>query len=649
MKTNPSSRTLMLGGAGLFLGARLYMVFISAWLMGVPRLGDDAMLYVSKGVGFYRGYNHDSPLAKSFYEQVGSQNDRSEAQRKINWRIANQALGGATFTHDVFTGLVYKLLGNAKWTFAVTETAVALTMSACLLLFMKTFFGESAAGLSMLVLGCLLLPAQGIHYLIPSTLALSLGLLLMSFAATDPKPLPRLLLSSFLLCFLHNMGYVWICIAFALGALELRARRGRPQDLCRLGAALFSPLLLKMALVSRIGFFSTPQRALAPPSPHMTAVLSDNLSAFWHHLALRDPFFKLYLALAAGLAIRQFLRGRLDSRQKALAGLFLSALGASFFVHIPFYPSEVAFRVFTAFNLPLAGIFSCAVIAAQQAAARPLRRLMKAAIAGLVILAAYQFNGYVFANTRPFVIHDAPYRRVLETLDPRIHSLLFLETEYSFRQSVINGDERFTSYQWPLLSSQDAGPDYIFGKRPNVMILPVPESLNSANLSPHGRLIPREIGLAGAVVHRAIIEVGEGSRQPVYLLIKNKGAESILNVSASGDRRAVRVPARSTSNIRIDPAGRGLIEVTFHPRSSVWLSGISTGRPAGPSTLWPWGEAIKLEYAFYPDDATRGGTVDFSPGGLLKQWDASRLAERLKSLRPLSDASGLIVAQVEWK
>lgn len=625
------------------------MIFTSAWLMGVPRLGDDAMLYVSKGVGFYGGYNHGTPLARSINEQLGLQDNLGGRQKQINWRVSGQALGGATFTHDVLTGLVYKLLGNAKWTFAFMETVTAITMTLCFSVFLMTFFGAEAAGLAMLLLSFLLLPAQGIHYLIPSTLALSLGLLAISAASERPEARRTLSLLAFPLAFLHNMAYVWLCIAWAVGSLELWKRRKPWLDACGLGAALLSPIALKTVLVSKVEYFSLPYRALAPPAPDRLTVFRTNLSAFSDHFARQDTAFTVYWILALAAAACYFAAGRLNEKQKALTGLFLLMLGLALGVHLPFYPAEVAFRVFTALAVPLTGIFSCAALERCRTSSLSMKRAFTAAVLGFILVSASQFNGYVFANVRPFVIRDEEYRKALSRLDPAADSLLFLETEYSFRQSVINQDRKFRSYQWPLLSSQKLGVEFLAGKRPNILLFPAAETLNTANLSARGRWLPRQLGLSSVVVGGASIGLDGKSAEPVEISIKNTRAETAITVLVGTESKTFSVAARSQTRVEIEPRGQSRIALTFAPGARVWLNGIKRGRRASPGVLWPWGENITLAYTLQPGDAAKSRKIDFSLDALLKEWDGEPLSKRIKSFQPLSDVSGVVVAKVEWK
>lgn len=645
---------VLIAGIFCFALARLFMIFVSGYYMGLPRLGDDALIYISKGTSFYNGYNLKSKLRESVNSQLSIQDHVDLNQIKTNWRIANQAVGGANYLQDFFAGIIYKLTGNSRITFVIMETVIALIMTSCLAYFLIALWGQAQAGWTMFLISGLLLPGQGLHYLIPSTLALSLGFLLIAVCAQPGKRYWTILALSTCLAFIHGIGAVWICVAAFLSIVLLIQRRNEDRrihiEMATAGIllALFVPLAIKFWLGKSVAFFSAPYISAAPPSGDLFEIIQTNFRGLQAVILSMPLNYKLLMILAVLSFPLAVFKRLIDLRTAAVTSIIVFLLVPAALVQVPFYPGEVLIRMCVAASIPLiAVLIQCGLWVSRTSDA-----LLYGFKVGLIVLSAFfvrDFVKYIEENfERPYVIDDVIYKKFVSSLDSKKDRLFFLETEYSFRLSVANGDVNFESFHWPLLNHQSQGITYLTSNQSVILISPVTNSLNSVNQFDPSARIKRKIGFLSEMVSTIVLASKTQFPPSIQLFIQNSGPATFISVSTAKDE-TIKIPSQFQGWISVNTAGASEISISLNKEPELLLGGLNTAANTPPDkSNWPWGQDIRATI-FSRKAPIRKVEVDFSVNGILKEHDAQHLLPNIQSFETLNDQSGILFAKVVWK
>ena len=637
-------------GAVLFLGQRFFMIGVSYSVMGIPRLGDDAFFYVSKGIGVFKNYNHDTQLQKDIRKQISQQTLLDPTQVQQNLRAEYQAYGGPTVLYDLLIGTIYKLVGSVITSFMISEIVVSLIMFLCFSYFFIALAGFEVAGFGLILLSLIFLPGQGIHYLIASTLALSSGIALMAYCLRERRALVVFLLSSITIM-IHLMGAVWVCFAACLLLLRL-FEFPQKKDInffhfLALGAALLVPILIKVFLVKSTVYFSLPYKTVSLQS-NLIEILNLNLKAFLIQLQQLNLPTKGILFLSALNLVLMVFTKKILYRERALLLVFSLLLFVSFVVDVPFNPAEVALRVFSAMCIVLV------LLLAKQIVVFSKNTLFLKATSLILLIFAFwsgiSFNRYVKNNfERRNVINSEIFKNEASKLDINKSTLFYLDNEYSFRQAVLAELESYPSYLYPLIHRQPNKFDFFSNSIPTHMMFPVFNTLNTRvdHKSEHFKV--HEYGLELSML--AGVEVkGIGRIDKIFLKIKSTEAAGRLDLLVNGMPKSIHIKSNEESWYALET---GALSASLEVKGfsgELFISGIQLNEINSSGKVnWPWGEDVSLHIQFNQNSYVDHRNIDFSMAGIFRS-QGMEVFSKIQKIEALSDESGIVISRVRsWQ
>ncbi|MCB9072214.1 MAG: hypothetical protein H6623_01235 [Bdellovibrionaceae bacterium] len=620
------------------------MILASAHIMGIPRLGDDALLYVSKGVGFYNNYSHGSKMENSLNRQYLLATDGkrlSEEESRLFWRVANQVSGGATFSYDWMTGLVYKYTESSKWTFAVMEIIVTIFMTFGIGFFLWSLWGEEIASLTLLPLSFILLPAQGIHYLIPSTLALSIGFYLIARSLKSSNYYLFFMLS-LILAFLHNVAYVWIsvaaCVLIARIFMSQIAEVNKKEIFLSVTALLF-PMSIKILLVKISPFLAISYSKYIYSSSGFLQILQTNILGFLNYFAKIPRTEQIFLSSCGVLFFVNCVRLiKANSQSLVLIDvLFVAVFVTSFFVNIPYYNGEVSVRMYTALSILLIAN-SLDLVLYYIASRKKLIFFLTLSMLVMSSAFAFEFVDYVQSNfNRPYVFDEAKAKKDVQILKKKGKPFLLLETEYSLRLLSILEADQFNYFFWPLIQSGSL--DEI-KEHSVILAFPVYRSLVTQSFDREQPFGSHFNGISMNLISEISII---GNRiQELAIDVEAKSETAIFEIEDSRGSRRIIIPSKQ--KVRISTSSKFTIKES---NDSGALVGINMGN--NQKSLWPWGQEVKLFIKTTERSIPNYIEYDFSLRRVLQEYDAQKIERIIKNFNPIDDSSGIVFGVVNWK
>jgi hypothetical protein len=236
---NRRERRWLILGIGVFCLVRAASVLVPAGVLNIPRLGDDALIYLWKGALNREGYDAGLPAVRDILEQRHLADNPPGPVSTMRGRVMGKVVGSPIPIYDFLTRLALSRNLRHKWAFALTELPGVVLMTAAFTGFLLHLFGEGAAGIGLALLAFAILPNQGIASFIPSALALSLSMLLWTYLLIRARHV-RLLpvyAGAVLILGVHPIGWVYVLMAIPLHAVNLQriGAVGERRTLCLYG------------------------------------------------------------------------------------------------------------------------------------------------------------------------------------------------------------------------------------------------------------------------------------------------------------------------------------------------------------------------------------------------------------------------------
>jgi hypothetical protein len=268
---------------------------------------------------------------------------------------------------------------EAAW--AVLSVVGAALIGVGVGLLLLTLLGPGAAGIGLLLLAPQIFPVQGLHYIVPSSLALGLALFLWAgIMHWGRRAGPLLVGGTLLLVGMHTMGRIYALAALALwlvvsGAWRVPRGPDDRRDLRRWGRGLI-PALLAAALVG-LSFLlplliTRPEMRILsdPPPPNWTvaAGLAANLGAAAALVSAwaADGGGPLIVGVLLSLGLLT-LAPRRRLALGTLLGLLLALSAAAQIYLLPRYPGDMFIRLWVALAIVLTGLLAMVIWAWGQA------------------------------------------------------------------------------------------------------------------------------------------------------------------------------------------------------------------------------------------------------------------------------------------
>ncbi len=248
------SRLLLAGGLAVYLLVQGLLVNVPLWQRPMPPELDDSVTYILKTKLLQEGIFRVSPALADLQRQLHEPSDNAAIARQ-------RALAGSRilpFYHPLFSILLLALnkLGLDLMTaFKVVWSLGPLVFGLAFAYFLASLFGGGAAGLALGLLAFKVFPDTGLHYVVPSNLALALAVVIWGrlFSRLGQAPW-TLALGSLALVALHPIGAIYAIMSVALAFLLAEHKERFNTYLPMLFVIAAVVLLFVFSAVTRIPF-----------------------------------------------------------------------------------------------------------------------------------------------------------------------------------------------------------------------------------------------------------------------------------------------------------------------------------------------------------------------------------------------------------
>lgn len=629
----------MLGLACLFfLLVKGLWVLLPVQAMGVPRLGDDSLVYLFTGVSTVLDPKMDTPAVQDILALRQMRESNDSALDFLRARTTMRVTYVAASPFAMVTGLLVKAGLSHKAAFAGAELIVAVGLTAALAAIGTALFGPAGGVMALTLLAFAILPMQGLHYLVPGVLALALGLLLLAEICRPRARLPVLLVLAVVLGLTHTIGTVYIALAIAFAALLPVARHRALVVNWRVLATLVLGACAAWAFVRLSG-----GRA---PATSGTGGLS--LTGFLTNLRFGLGYVGQSIATqpvtwalgCAGLVLTVRAR-RIEPL--VLLFLLLGLFGAACLFEIPGYPGELAARVLVFVLVFLAAASGVAMVWAY-GASRILFAAALVLVAGQTAVQAHATWLLLVDNMNSRAeIEDGPAIRADLAALPDGASILWTDPDISMMAAFIEGGTRFHAVPYPMIERSPERKDILARFRPAYIAAPIPKSFNTTARAGATHFSPRRYGVSFADFRTLQIRLPQQAGERVYLRLSQAPAQHELTLVAGNGGAGCAAKAGELMHqdgklwlpVALDgcPAGTILTLSSDSPRLA--LLGLSFGPPQ-KRVNWPWGSTARVVAEAREEDGLKVALVFDWP--TLLGRDLAREAEPVL----LSDESGIV-------
>jgi hypothetical protein len=641
-----SARKLFVLSLLLFVVVKLSTVWLPARIMGVPRLGDDALVYLWWGENSFIGAK--SPAVRDVvglhHLDIYASSDDLFNRDHVTMRVTGAAVSPVLLA---IGGLIRAGL-DPIFAFAIQESIVALVLAAALGVFLCYYFGYAAASITIFILTFAILPQHGVHRFVPSVFALAIGLILFVLASKERPNLIVVFLVSCLLLVSHQIGLVYFCIAGALRVLNAAMnRRIGKETVCFLIALLIAGVLavLLFLLIGRIPESTDGRGALSFTNVVGNAVA---VAQRW----INKPFSLIILALGAVAYARVF---HLRSPVTLLLALVGAAIVASFFYDIPGYSGIIAMRLFVVFVVVASGVIASMIVARWDNKRVRLATFICCAGYAAISSAEIYKQTYSFANSRYVLIDFPKLRQTLRSVQTE-KPILYTEADYGLLTALLAGGYRYGALPIPMISDTQELKSLVANIKPDVLVLQPPRNLSGYSGLDSPSLAKRFYGYRFGPFRR--VEIQSKARFKDFAFVRLDGLDGKDKISISAEHRSDDQASNcATPQIgrmpkadwyRIGNPGCRYTKISLQGVSnSVALTGFSAD-PPGEQTDWPWGTKVSL--SAWPKRGNKPLAVDFSWEALFRDNKIQWLNESLAQAPEFTtDQGGLIFAKIEIK
>lgn len=644
-----SGKALFYLGFLVFLLAKLYLIVPTTAALAVPRLGDDALVYLWKGQLALTENAASLPALRDVAMQRHLQDGADQELRWMRSNVAQRTLGTVTPSYNLIANAALALAPDLRWAFALTEFIGLILMAVGMGWLLFELAGPAVAGVALLPMSFAILPNQGIYSFIPGTLALSCSLILWAYLWHSGERARGwvVAVAALWILGLHPIAKIYVILAPALYWLRLKqwsAWKTLPMRRITLacGFALGAAMLLAQLVP-----------ALRPPPSEIMGgldLISGVTANFRAVLGLAwDPIIRLNL-LWAFLAIGAYLIAPRASLAWPLGWLVLGTaalLGISLVFWLPGYPAELFSRIWVLFVLFTAAAGARFVLVwwpRQDIFGRLLRGVF-----GFLIAISMLFWGIKYVpsvmNWRNEVLVEDVVQKQLAAI-PSGSTLLYAETTFALQASLLLGGERLGALAYPMLAGTASLARLLEERRPPFMVLPSESRLNSLAEGRSKSFIHRRQGFYAGIVSSFAVERNGGlPLQAISLLAEGSGAPIQWEAfDPAGNSIAQGQLPWPTGKRWLSFDMPMMVErVQFVlPNETGWILGLGVGTPT-TEVLWPWMSGWSLNYGFRNKGADKNVRIDFSLRALLQRFQAEPLLRYVNTTDPVySDAGGLV-------
>lgn len=649
---SPTSRQIFFFGLALFVAVKLLWTWIPVVLMGMPRLGDDALVYLWWGRNNFVGLTSPAVTDVLNLHHLGGYVTPEHIFDRN--RVTMRVIGAVPSPGSLLLGGLVTAGVDPKIIFALQETMVLAALALGLGVLFHFLFGATAGGIAFVFLAFAFVPIQGLHYLIPGVLALSLALMLFVLVTRDKPNVLAIFAVALLTLLTHQIGLIYVAVASALYVLhsivQQRTHWRRADVLAAIAAAGL------VAFIWAALFGAMPESTAGRGAISFLNVAGNAAGMVRRWWGVSTGLVIGLAGLAWGLA-----HFRLRSPITLLAVVVSGAIVASVTYDIPGYPGDVGLRLIVVLFILACGGAGAALASVMN---RPFGKLLVVACVG-----AFACFGAV--NTYRLMIKNAngryhllDYRELRQAIAevPANATILYAEADIALMSALLVGGERLGAIPYPMIQHSPHLQGILRARKPTLMALVPPRELSGSSVAyasggysaVRASLAPRSYGYRFAEFRR--IEIAKPPEtEALFVRLEPLGSVDRISISASSAGSAVPcaslrlepVTASSTGWYRLTARGCSTIalEAAGAPGAAA-ISGLSLSEP-NLARCWPWGSAGVRLRAMPRRNATVVD-VDFSWQALLASNEASGLRPFLGGTPVLvTDRGGIIFATVE--
>lgn len=352
-------RLLFAVGVLLFTSVLFTMVVLPIRNRTAPVETDDAYTYIVKAAQMQDCFLQNCPALNDLRQQLTSPTEKPN----MTWIRYREYVRAFSIYHPLHSLILVGLhTAGLPWetSYNIVEIVGSLFLSLAISYWLYHLFGLGPAGIALLLLAFTPFPNQGLHYIVPSNLALGIGMLTWgSLLRRDSRSGWVLLESTVILILMHPIGRLYALLGVFLFVF-LNARQMKRADWQMIGLSVFMIVMtfLLPLIVTRpeLSFPADPP----PPDWNRWSGYYNNFrqSASFVALWMRSygGFLIAVLLILVGLVSLPPLKQR---TQVVVMGILLGGLlSASLFQLLPRYPAEAFSRIWIPFTIFLTGLIA---------------------------------------------------------------------------------------------------------------------------------------------------------------------------------------------------------------------------------------------------------------------------------------------------
>lgn len=631
-----NSARWLVAGTAFFIAVKLLWVLLPAAVMGLPRLGDDALVYLWKSASTVLEDRSAAPAIQDIdrLRAAPAQTPELEFNKA---RVTMRTTGATASPVALLTGQLVRFGWSPKAAFAAMEAVIAICLGLAMAFFLHGLVGNVGAGCALAVLAVAILPNQGLQYMIASVMVLAMGLVLWALLLHGGRRAVLAPPVAVLMLFTHPIGPLYVLVGVALVMGKALVRHRKPAH-----TALQVGLLALSVPVWRL--IESAMGAHEPRTGGLGGFSLDtvpaNVKGLQHHvqtLVLTQPVIFILLVTGLVLAVR---RWRENMNAALLAVVLTGVVLSTVIVDLPGYPGELPSRALVALVIVSAGL-SAAWLGQLLARFADGRSWL---LAGLVVIILTQVPLFVheaFANinSRHQIYDPILLRQEVAELPPGA-TIVWPDTDIALMAGLLAGADRLHAVPYRMLSgpadlkAATAGASEIF------VAAAAPERLNGLSTVGAWSLQPRYHGYGFDHFRQVNLEAPPGTRMPGFLRLEGASA-STANVS-DGSRTCDLVVARAEEPgwYKVEGCGpNGILRVESEEKA-LRLTGLSMAQP-DVRRPWPWGqEGLRLKAQ--PRDSAEAAELLFDLAYLLGPFAAAGLQSELGPWTLVSSRSGIV-------
>lgn len=659
-------RLILVAGILFFLVAKAFFVLSQTAAMGMPRLGDDAFTHLWRAKQIEQVGVWNFILGKEVETRAGNDILRlcradSDATPDTSARCARVA--DNTAVPDVKPAASLLLHGlmqlglSLKWSYAAFEVLIACAIGASFAYFLVRLYGPAPAGIALVFLSFLnLLPPQGLHQFVASTLAIGLSLALWGMVIRSDSVL-RYVAAGIGFAVLSRVHPVALVYAGGLAVLAAYAFRAK--------LTLKAAALIVFVGVAAAGIFLALSDTIrhiitAALSADLPKVLEENVGALPNRLTV---FATLNWGIvAAALASLAFCRRIIDGWTAAVALALTLLMTASLFYRMEFFifniPLDLFARIFVGFSVFACGFVAAALVRLSHRGTPWVPLVCAVGIAAVILPSFFPWMDSVYGNIngRREIIDERALDRIVAQFD-KTATLAYGELDIAPAATFLAGAAGLGAIPMNGLSGDQlrlAAAEL----HPAAVALPNFTGLNSLALAKSRTLEPRRYGFAASVVDGVAVTLPKEWISVVHLLVENTGDEAVKieRVRYIDDSQqehllqdvTVAPGSRDWIAIKIDPGAAARTVIVSLPTSKLWIEGIAVNEPPRSGVNWPWDSNALVQWHMKDTPRENAVGLAFTVPALFRVWNSPGLGV-LPLSHVVSDESGLVFIGTDYR